>query len=234
MQKQNKVKVTVRLNAMSGKFQASIKPQTILSGKELIRRWAEFSRSNASVAKATLDMLEGFILNELGEGNRLDFGLVSFYPRLSGALSSRDADPETDDLFVRGAVKARRELVYGLKSSLEAENDLATVHSRIFNVFDKDVQRFDVLAAGHVLSVSGLDIPIDSARPDECVSLEKRTHEGYVRIAKARILNTSSIVIEAVFDEAIQRGKYVLAVYTRCGKGTDYKIVRCSRKVRAL
>ena len=149
-------------------------------------------------------------------------------------MSNRDADPETDNLFVRGAVKARRELVYGLKASLEAENDLATVHSRIFNVFDKEAQRFDVVAAGHVLSVSGLDIPIDLARLDECVWLEKRTHEGYVRIAKARILNTSSTVIEAVFDEAIQRGKYVLAVYTRCGKGTDYKIVRCSHKARAL
>ena len=47
----------------------------------------------------------------LAQGNRLDFGLVSFYPRLSGALSSRDIDPEQDGLFVRGAVKATRTLM---------------------------------------------------------------------------------------------------------------------------
>ena len=42
------------------------------------------------------------------EGKQLDFDLVSFYPRLSGALPSRDSDPAAEGMFVRGAVKARR------------------------------------------------------------------------------------------------------------------------------
>ena len=34
----------------------------------------------------------------------------------------------------------------GLKDKLEAVNDLTTVRSNIYNVFDKTLQRFDVLA----------------------------------------------------------------------------------------
>ena len=101
---------------------------------------------------------------------------MSFYPRLSGALSSRDSSPEAEGLYVRGAVKARRPLMNGLKDKLEAVNGLSSDHSHIFNVFDKTAKRFDVLAAGHVMSVSGYEIPVDAAKEDECVWLEKRTH----------------------------------------------------------
>ena len=84
---------------------------------------------------------------------------------------------------MRGAVKARRPLMNGLKDKLEAVNDLTTVRSNIYNVFDKTLQRFDVLAAGHVLSVAGYDIP---------------------------------------------------AFYTRSGHGEGYRVVRVSRKIRAV
>ena len=71
----------------------------------------------------------------------------------------------------------------GLKGKLEAVNNLATVRSHIYNVFDKTVKRFDVLATGHVLSVAGYDIP---------------------------------------------------AFYTRSGHGEGYRVVRVSRKIRAV
>ena len=70
-------------------------------------------------------MLEGFILAELAKGKKIDFELVSFYPRLSGALPSRDSSPEAEGLFVRGAVKARRTLMNGLKDKLEAVNSIS-------------------------------------------------------------------------------------------------------------
>ena len=64
-------------------------------------------------------------------GRQLNFDLVSFYPRLSGTLSSRDADPGTEDVYVRGAVKARRKLMEGFKRSLDPVNALALVKPRI-------------------------------------------------------------------------------------------------------
>ena len=193
-----------------------------------------YSRLNLAQAEVTLTLLRGFILDELAKGNKLDFELVSFYPRLSAALPNRDSSPDAEGLYVRGAVKARRPLMNELKDKLEAVNDLSSVHSHIFNVFDKTANRFDVLATGHVLSVAGYDIPVDAAKEDEGVWLEKRTHNGYERVAKGRIVGYATDLTEVVFDEAVAPGVYVLAVYTRCGHGDGYRVVRASRKVRAL
>ena len=234
MQKRTKIKAVIREKESAGKFQANLVPNATLKGKDLIRRWAEFSRLNMAQAETTLVLLKGFILDELAKGNKLDFDLVSFYPRLSGALPSRDSSPAAEGLYVRGAVKARRPLMSGLKDKLEAENGLATVHSHIFSVFDKTVKRFDVLATGHVLSVAGYDIPVDDAKEDEGVWLERRTHNGYERVTKGRIVGRVIDFTEVVFDEAIVPGPYVLAVYTRCGHGDGYRVVRVSRKIRAI
>ena len=234
MNKRAKIMAVTRQNDAAGKFQANLMPVTTLSGKDLVERWAAYSRLNSAVATATLTMLEGFILAELAEGKKLDFNLVSFYPRLSGALSNRDSSPEAEGLYVRGAVKARRPLMNGLKDKLEAVNNLSTIHSRIFNVFDKTRKRFDVLAAGDILSVSGYDIPVDATKKDEGVWLEQRTHKGYVQVAKGRIVSSSHDILETVFDDPIAIGKYVIAIYTRCGHGANYRVVRISRKIRAV
>ena len=122
----------------------------------------------------------------------------------------------------------------GLKDKLEAVNDLSIIHSRIFNVFDKPRKRFDVLAAGDILSVSGYDIPVDATKEDEGVWLEHRTHKGYVQVAKGRIVSSSPDILETVFDDPIAVGKYVIAIYTRCGHGDNYRVVRVSRKIRAV
>lgn len=229
-----KITAVTRQNDAAGKFQTNLTPVTTLSGKDLVERWAAYSRLNSAVAEATLTMLEGFILAELSEGKKLDFNLVSFYPRLSGALSNRDSSPEAEGLYVRGAVKARRPLMNGLKDKLEAVNDLSTVHSRIFNVFDKTRKRFDVLAAGDILSVSGVDIQVNATKKDEGVWLERRTHKGYVQVAKGRIVSSSHDILETVFDDPIAIGKYVIALYTRCGHSANYRVVRISRKIRAV
>ena len=234
MNKRAKITAVTRGNAAAGKFQANLTPTATLSGRDLIERWAAYSRQNTAQAHASLMLLEGFILAELAEGRKLDFDLVSFYPRLSGALSNRDSSPEAEGLYVRGAVKARRPLMNGLKDKLEAVNNLSTVHSRIFNVLDKTRNRFDILAAGDILSVSGYDIPVDAAKEDEGVWLERRTHKGYVQVAKGRIVSSAPDILEAVFDDPVAIGKYVIAVYTRCGHDDNYRVVRVSRKIRAV
>ena len=233
-QKRQQIKVKPRMTTVNGKFQADMEPTDTLSGPELLARWAEAAGLKPILAQTVLTGLEGFILQELAAGRRLDFNLVSFYPRLSGALSSRDSDPESDGLFVRGAVKARRALVNGLKRSLEAENGLAVARPRISNVFDKTANRFDVVAAGHDLSAVGREFRIDLSRNDEGVWLEKETRKGAVRIARARVLESSQINIVFVFDAPIPRGKYFVTICTRCGRGADYRVMRCRREVTAL
>ena len=234
MQTRTKIKAVSRETDAAGKFQTNLTPNDTIAGKNLVERWANYSRLNAAQAEVTLTLLKGFVLDELAKGNKLDFDLVSFYPRLSAALSSRDSSPDAEGLYVRGAVKARRPLMNGLKDKLEAVNDLSSVSSHIFNVLDKTLNRFDVFAAGHVLSVAGYDIPVDAAKDDEGVWIEKRTHNGYARVTRGRIVGYSADHMEVVFDEPVAPGKYVIAIYTRCGHGEGYRAVRISRKIRAV
>ena len=75
---------------------------------------------------------------------------------------------------------------------------------------------------------------MDAAKEDEGVWLEKRTHKGYERVTKGRIVGYAADFTEVVFDEAVTPGVYVLAVNTRCGHGDGCRVVRVSRKVRAI
>ena len=239
MDNRTKIKAVARANVFHGLFQAILQPEGVLTMDKIAERWADYAKIERGFAKLQLRGFEDFILDQLAKGYQLDFGLVSFYPRLSGGLSSRDADPEADGLFVRGAVKARRLLMNGLKGRVTAENAHKPSHVRIYNVFNKDQRRYDVVSAGQTLSISGTNIPIDLTRDDEGVWLEKRTHvsnrnRGYTKVARGRVVKSDMTVVEVVFDEPIPKGKYLLTVYTRCNRGTDFKLVHCRHEVRAV
>ena len=55
-----------------------------------------------------------------------------------------------------------------------------------------------------------------------------------VRVSKARLLKMENGHLEFVFDGLIPRGNYLIAIYTRSGKGTDYKTIRICRQAKAL
>lgn len=237
MDKRNSIKAVARRKAAaSGMFQAALRPVDVLTMDDIAERWATYSGQPHGMAKSHLIGLESFILDQLAKGYRMDFGLVSFYPRLSGGLSSRDADPESDGLFVRGAVKARRALVNGLKRQLVAENAYKTTRVRIYSVFDREIGRGGIVTPGHTLTITGSDIPIDPARDDEGVWLEKRLHKtarrrSYVKVARGRVVKSDMTLAEVVFDEPIDKGTYLLTIYTRCGRGKDFKTVHCRTEV---
>ena len=111
-----------RKTASGGKFQADLTPADVLNEAAIAERWAASAAISVTMAKTMLASLEGFVMEALGDGLQLNFNLVSFYPRLSGALSARNANPEADALYVRGAVKARRTLMEGIKAKLKAVN----------------------------------------------------------------------------------------------------------------
>ena len=90
-----------------------------------------------------------------------------------------------------------------------------------------------MIAPGHTLSVSGRDILIDASDPEEGVCLEKRTKNGYERVMKASLLSSDSSIVEIVFDGELSPRKYLIAIYTRCGRGKDHKVVVCRHEVSA-
>ena len=220
------------------RFQSELELYETVAGEELVERLAKYGYdSNITQASRALRTIEDFILKELAEGNRLDFGLASFYPRLSGALTARDMDPESDGLYVRGAVKARRKLESALKEKAVAINPLARKVIRIHNVFDSRIKKFDTVVRGDVLSVIGVGIPVDASRPDEGYFLEKRDgrwHRKPKSVARAEVLKSDFGMAEIVFKEPIAPGKYNLVVYTRGGNGPDYKVRHIGHPVTVI
>ena len=227
-----RINVKTRNVAVSGKFQASLELDDTLEMDEIAARWAERSGLRLNLTQMVLTSLSEFIMGELSEGLQLNFDLVSFYPRLSGALSSRDADPGNEDVYVRGAVKARRKLMEGLKRSLDPVNALALVKPRIYSIFNRDADRYDIVGVGQVLSINGTDIQFDPAKEDEGIWLEKRGVRGFVRVASARVIENALDHVVVVFDELPPSGAYSIAIYTRCGRSTDFKVVRCRHEIR--
>ena len=228
------LRIRARNKPLNGKFQADIEPVDVLGIDEIAERWSKNDVVSPSMAKTMIRSLEEFVVNALADGYQLNFGLVSFYPRLSGALPSRDSDPDSEGLFVRGAVKARSPLMNGLKDKLDAVNKLSPVRPRLFSVFDKDGEEYDTIAAGHAISAIGYDIQIDSSDPDEGVWLERRTNHGYQKVLKARVEHSDPGRVEFVVEGDLPPRKYAVAVYTRSGRGKDYKVVCCRREVRFI
>ena len=220
------------------RFQVDLEPKGILSGEELIAELAKFGFDNEPIrAETALLTIEKFIEKKLSEGYQVDFSLASFVPRLSGALSARDADPETDGLCVQGTVTGRAKLRNAIKDKVEAVNVLAKKFIRLHNLFDLVTERFDEITAGHALSIIGHDIAIDPNCPDEGFWIEKRSghwNRPSRPVQKAELIESHAHDAKIVFREPIPRGKYTLVVCTRCGEGKDYKLRRTGHPVTAV
>ena len=155
--------VKARKNSTGGKFQSEMETVGVLGVADIAERWAESMALKPGMAMMMIGSLEECILDALSDGYQLNFGLVSFYPRLSGALPSRDSDPATEGLYVRGAVKARRALRDGLKEKIDAVNSYKVpIHivydgtlkgSAVEHVSSEDVMTDKVLRNGQLIII---------------------------------------------------------------------------------
>lgn len=230
--------------AKGSSFQADIIPALTYEGEELYQKLAEFMQlANSSQAEQIVGGMENFIKSELKKGNRLDFGLVSFFPRLSSALPTRDADPAQEGIFARGAVKARKALSASLEEDVVVENPQAVDALRIVGAVDNEDGNFpyDGFRLHHEVGIlnHALRITIDPSHEDEKIWLEKpikRRHQERVPLAYAQYLGTKDgWKLRCKFaDDAVRPGKYTLCVSTRAGKGLDYRLRIVRHPVKVL
>lgn len=217
------------------RFQANVEPNHVIEGENLIERLADYAfGGNKPTAANAVRGIEEFIIHELENGNRIDFSLATFYPRLSAALSARDADPAEDGITVRGAVKAKTRLVGAPREKVVAVNTAAKDVIRIFSTYNPKTKEFDVIRPYEPIRVTHQASYIIEGREDEGFILEKRTGKGGRKpkfIAKAEIIGEDRGFPLIVFKEDIPRGKYNLVVLTRSGKSTDYALRRIGHPV---
>ena len=111
---------TIRIHARNAKvdetvsrgrqmFQVDAEPNEVLEGRSLAERFAQKIEADTSEANYIIESLQEFVLEELQRGNRLDFELVSFLPRLSWSLPARDVNPVDAGLAARRAVAEARQ-----------------------------------------------------------------------------------------------------------------------------
>lgn len=222
-------------NGAKRRFQANVEPKLTISGEFLIERLAEYAFSGHRTAAANaIRGIEDFIIHELGKGNRLDFSLASFYPRLSAALSARDIDPMEDGISVRGAVKAKARLIEAPREKVVVINTAAKDVLRIYSAFNPETDEFDVIRSGATLRILHQDAEVVAGREDEGYVLEKRTGKWGRKpkfIAKAEIVGSDNGMPLIRFDSELKRGKYTLVAYTRSGKSVDYALRRIGHPV---
>ena len=224
-----KVKVNARGKPLAnGQYQTDVVPNAVRDVEDIAKGWAGQSAMRPALARSMIESLEGYILDELRQGNQLNFGIVSFYPRLSGNLPKRDSNPVAEGLYVRGAVKARRKLMAGLRGDLVAVNTISSVRAVITGVYYEGATRHKPILAGAEIVVAGDTIPVVAGREDEGVWLESKRHG---KVAKGRVLESTPTAMRVVFDELPASGKYFLVVATRCGRDISLSPVRCRTEV---
>lgn len=231
MERKKDLRVRTRKSATRGKFQTDLEPAETLGLDAFAEWWANRSFVKPFEVKRAVELVEGGVLAALKEGCQVNLGLATFYPRLSGALSARDADPETEERFVRGAVKARRTLTHALERHLKAVNSLARARASLYGVTDAETGKANVISAGRTCRGVGSNIQVVEGRDDEGVWLEKKMKRGMAKRARARILSSSGYEIDFVFDETPPSGKYFLVVQSRAGMPQDFRPVRARCEV---
>lgn len=216
-------------------FQSSLEPNRTYEGESLYREFSEYCNRKPFEIESFIKLIEGFILDELKKGNRLDFGLVSFLPRLSGAMRTRDGDPEEQGLFVRGSVKARKKLMESLDRHLEPINRHGPKQRiGLYGTTDKEMQRmYDKIRIGETfVALTSSLVSFDPKMEDEGLFLENKRGKVF---GKAEILNVGeNHDFEAIFRGNIPTGNYILIAQTRCGKGSGYDLRRARAKIRVV
>lgn len=242
MRKMTELAVIPRTKAVGAganrKYQAHVAPAEVLSGRALKQRLAECGfDGNVIKAGQALEAIEGFVVEELAAGRRLDFGLISFYPKLSGGLSAVDADPAADGLSVEGAVRALPALRDAIRKRVTGVNAVSKSSIRIFNVFDAETEKFDRIRVGRPVHVVGHDIEVSPDRADEGYHLEKRDGRWKHKpkfIASADVLTSEAGSADIVFRMPITPGKYTLVITTRSGASVDHEIKRIGHPVTVV
>ena len=226
------VKVDETVSRGRQMFQVDAEPNEVLEGRSLAERFARKIDADTSEANYIIESLQEFVLEELQNGNRLDFELVSFLPRLSGPLPTRDANPMDAGLVMLGHAKARPTLRNALKEKLIPVNSTSPEWGVVQSVMDEPLKKFDQIVIGHKIDLAGVNVMIDLSQPDEGVWLENS--KGVV-VSRAEVSYSDAQVVDCWFHEMVAPGKYTLVLANRTGKkGSAYKLCRHCREVRVI
>ena len=230
---EKKVLLVTSRSASSSKeklaFRADVEPTRTIKGKSLAKKMSEMLNITEFEALMAIAHVDAFIKQALQEGMRLDFEYATYYPSLSAALPSIDADPETSGVKPIGAVTPRKALRDLLKGSIALKNSHKTSRAIKFYVWNLTRKSSKSVRAGDDLYCFANGFKTSQWGVDDFVSLEVHTAAGSKVVQKARITSTDEKkgYIHFTFDEPLVAGrKYFIVVNSREGQGQSYQYRR--------
>jgi len=156
----------------------------ILSVAETRRLFAEYMQMKLPQTQMFLDYLEAFMAEQLGKGNRLDFGGFSAELQLRGGFSAANApfDPNRNEIRVEMTpgkqIAAATSFLRPVNVTVEKVFHVYHTHQRTpFELTDEIVGQGD-----RVIEVSATCMRIHAAAADEGVWIENDAGERLVKL----------------------------------------------------
>ena len=197
---------------------ASIQNNRILSKRETYAYLTEeVGGKRADHAAAWKAIMSEIVANgAIGNATRID-GLGVFRNTVKGGFPT-SVGPWTKGrnliLIECSELAEFRNALEGIVPVNNTQGDKPTIKS----ILNTDLEEYDVVRVGDILSMAGTNLAPDTERDDEFVAIFK----GDELVKKATIvkseLNTVEFKIEGV---TLEPGDYRIGIYTRCGDSSE-------------
>lgn len=224
--------------ATSGRFAGGAKPchgqivhNESLGIDAMAGEFAQKAGIGVHEARMHISLFADYVMSALAEGKRMNFGGFELYLSMSGKIDGLNGKFDPSKNAITANIRERETL-----RAMLAELDPINVTEQgagvaISSVLDERSKKENVLEAFAVCYASGGTFLVDAQRDDEGVWLERDDGE---KVARAKVLQSTSTTLDFIFEEPLPPGVYRLAVFTRMGNPSLLSPACARRKVTVI
>lgn len=210
-----------------GRYSAQMKSSGTFGDAELQETMASESKMSVDFIRYLEALRRQIIEKALKDGKKVYVNGIAVVSGLRGSFST--VDGEFDVAKHKLAVTS---YTYGdFQNCLNDVVPLNTVKAGepTLSRINETGQEDEVIIGADELMITGRNLAPEASEADEGVFLVSiKTGE---RVATASVESSNLVEVVCRFPELPAAGRYRLVVATRCGRGTDYKVVEAGREI---
>ena len=209
------------------RYSAQMKSTGTFGDAELQEALATASGAKVEFIRYLEELRRGIIEKALKDGKKVFVNGIAVVSGLRGSFMSVDGpfDPKKHKLAVTSYTYGDfQDCLKGTVPENTVKGGTPTL-SRINEAGQDD----EVIVGEEELTITGRDLASEASAADEGVFLVSlKTGE---RVATAEVSASSLVEVVCRFAELPSAGRYRLVVATRCGLGSEYRVVEAGREV---
>lgn len=214
-------------SAKVARYSAQMKNRGTFSFEDLQDALAKESGASLEYIRYLEELRQKIIVDALKSGKILYLNGIAIESALRGSFPTIDS--EFDETKHKLAVTS---FTYGaFQNCLKGVVPVNTIKSGTptLSRINEAGQEDGVIVGCDELTITGRGLAPEVSRTDEGVFLVAlKTGE---RVASATITTSNLVLVVCTFDQLPPAGRYRLVVATRCGLGTDRKVVEAGREI---